>query len=183
MAQTTTREANKENERTQKARLRTPTGFKEEEAKEIAKQLNGVLADCFTLYLKAKNFHWHLSGPHFRDYHLLFEEQAQEIFRMIDPLAERVRRVGSTTIRSIGDIVRLQKLDDNNANFVEAADMLEELIEDNQILLARLRDARSCCEEYEDVGSTSLLEEWIDQTEKRIWFLYETSRPHLSGGH
>lgn len=166
-----------------KAHLRTPTGFKEEEAAEIAAELNGVLADVFALYLKAKNFHWHLSGPHFRDYHLLFEEQAVELFRMVDPIAERVRRVGATTIRSIGQIAHLQKLEDNEADFVEAADMLAELIEDNQLLLSRLRDARECCEEHEDVGSTSLIEDWIDQTEKRIWFLYETSRPQLTSGH
>lgn len=181
MAQTTT-DTTHENERS-KARLRTPTGFKDEEAKEIAAELNTVLADVFALYVKAKNFHWHLSGPHFRDYHLLFEEQAVELLRMVDPIAERVRRVGATTLRSVGHIAKLQKLVDNDADFVEAADMLAELIEDNQALLARLRDARECCDEYEDVGSVSMLEEWIDQTEKRIWFLYETSRPQLTSGH
>lgn len=182
MAQTTTTDGTKENEKI-KTRLKTPTGYQKDEASEIAAQLNVALADVFALYLKTKNFHWHLSGPHFRDYHLLFDEQAAEIFKMVDLIAERVRRVGATTLRSIGHIAKLQRLSDNDADFVEAADMLAELIEDNQALLSRLRDAHGCCEEYEDVGSASLIEEWIDQTEKRIWFLYETSRPQLTSGH
>jgi starvation-inducible DNA-binding protein len=133
--------------------------------------------------MKTKNFHWHLSGPHFRDYHLLFDEQADQIFAMSDPIAERVRKVGGTTLRSIGHISRLQRVQDNDAGYVEPSDMLAELREDNKALAARLREAHEACEEHRDIATASLIEVWIDETEKRTWFLFETNRRGDSSGH
>ena len=138
--------------------------------------MNAILADVFALYVKTKNFHWHVSGPHFRDYHLLLDEQAGQIFAMTDPVAERVRKLGGTTLRSIGHIAKTQRVLDNDADYVEPLDMLAELQEDNRILVARLRTAHGVCEEHGDVATTSLIEVWIDETERRIWFLFEASR-------
>jgi starvation-inducible DNA-binding protein len=135
-----------------------------------------LLADVFAIYLKTKNFHWHMSGPHFRDYHLLLDEQGDQLFAMTDGIAERVRKVGGTTLRSIGEISRLQRLLDNNADFVSPQDMLEELRGDNAQLVASMREVHSLCDEHRDVGTASLLENWIDEAEGRVWFLLETSR-------
>jgi len=135
-----------------------------------------VLADVFALYLKTKNFHWHMSGPHFRDYHLLLDEQADQIFGMTDPIAERVRKLGGGTIRPIGHIGRLQRVADNDAEYVEPLDMLAELREDNKELAARLRETHELCDEHRDVATASLIEVWIDETQRRTWFLFESSR-------
>src|SRR6476646_9570213 len=159
--------------------LATPTDLTPEATREITDALNVVLADVFALYRKTKNFPWHLSGPHFRDYHLLFDEQAEQIFDMTDPIAERVRKIGGLTIKSIGQISQLQRVLDNNADYVEPDDMLAELCEDNKSLLARLRETHNVCDEHHDIATTSLIETWIDETERRIWFLFETSRREM----
>jgi starvation-inducible DNA-binding protein len=143
--------------------------------------MNAILADVFALYLKTKNFHWHASGPHFRDYHLLLDEQADQIFAMTDPVAERVRKLGGATLRSIGQISRLQRILDNDADYVEPLDMLAELREDNQSLAARLRAAHTVCDEHRDIGTASLIETWLDETERRVWFLFEASRAGSPG--
>jgi len=166
-----------------KAPLVTPTDLKPEATRDITGAMNAILADAFALYLKTKNFHWHLSGPHFHDYHLLFDEQADQIFAMTDPIAERIRKVGGTTLRSIGHIARTQRVLDNDAEYVEPADMLAELRDDNKMLVARLREAHSVCEEHEDIATTSLIEVWIDETERRTWFLFEAGRRADSTGH
>jgi starvation-inducible DNA-binding protein len=145
--------------------------------------MNAVLADVFALYLKTKNFHWHLSGPHFRDYHLLLDEHGDQIFAMTDAIAERVRKIGGTTLRSVGHIARLQRIADNDAEYVEAEDMLAELREDNKTLAARLREAHNVCDEHRDLATASLIEVWIDETERRTWFLFEASRRPDSSGH
>jgi starvation-inducible DNA-binding protein len=145
--------------------------------------MNAVLADVFALYLKTKNFHWHLSGPHFRDYHLLLDEHGDQIFAMTDAIAERVRKIGGTTLRSVGHIARLQRIADNDAEYVEAEDMLAELREDNKTLAARLREAHNVCDEHRDLATASLIETWIDETERRTWFLFEASRRPDSSGH
>jgi starvation-inducible DNA-binding protein len=145
--------------------------------KDISGALTGLLADMFTLYVKTKNFHWHISGPHFRDYHLLLDDQATQIFGTTDPIAERVRKLGGTTLHSIAHIARLQRISDNDADYVTAQDMLAELREDNAQLAARMRDAHGLCDEHGDVASASLLETWIDEAEGRIWFLYEAGQP------
>ena len=145
--------------------------------------MNAILADVFALYLKTKNFHWHMSGPHFRDYHLLLDEQADQLFAMTDPIAERIRKVGGTTLKSIGHIARTQRLLDNDADYVEPLDMLAELREDNKTLAARLREAHNVCEEHRDIATASLIEVWIDETERRTWFLFEASRRADSTGH
>jgi starvation-inducible DNA-binding protein len=160
----------------QKSPLRTPTGLEQTSVRDISGALNALLADVFTLYIKTKNFHWHMSGPHFRDYHLLLDEHGDQLFAMTDDIAERVRKIGGTTIRSIGHIARLRRIQDNDADFVEAADMLSELREDEKALLLSMRAAHTLCDDEEDVATTSLLENWIDQTERRIWFLFETTR-------
>jgi len=166
------------------ARLATPTDLTEEATASIAGALNTVLADVFALYLKTKNFHWHVSGPHFRDYHLLLDEQATELFAMTDPIAERIRKTGGSTLRSIGHIARLQRISDNDADYVDALDMLSELREDNKTLAAHLRDAHDVVDELRDIASASLIENWIDETEKRTWFLFEASRNAEGGtGH
>ncbi len=161
---------------TAQPRLATPTDLGSNATKDIAAGLNLLLADTFALYLKTKNFHWHVSGPHFRDYHLLLDEQADQIFAMTDMLAERVRKLGGTTIRSIGDISRQQRLADNDAPYVDPQDMLAELREDNQRVVAAMREAHDVCDEHNDVATASLLEVFIDEAEKRVWFLYEASR-------
>lgn len=156
--------------------LSTPTDLSTSATKNISAALNLVLADVFALYLKTKNFHWHVSGAHFRDFHLMFDEQAAQIFTMTDGLAERIRKVGGRTIRSIGQISRLQRIQDNDADFVTPQDMLAELRGDNRQLTASLREAHGVCSEYRDIASTSMIETWIDETERRTWFLYESSR-------
>lgn len=162
--------------------LVTPTDLSPEATRDIGGAMNAILADVFTLYVKTKNFHWHLSGPHFRDYHLLFDEQADQIFAMTDPIAERVRKVGGATLRSVGHIARTQRISDNDAEYVEPSDMLAELREDNKTLAGRLREAHHVCEEYGDIATASLIEVWIDETERRTWFLYEAGRRSDSGG-
>jgi starvation-inducible DNA-binding protein len=173
----------RETERKQEVALMTPTDLKSESVRDISGAMNAILADVFALYLKTKNFHWHMSGPHFRDYHLLLDEQAEQIFAMSDPIAERVRKIGGTTVRSIGHIARLQRIADNDARFVEPEDMLAELLEDNKSLVTRMREAHGVCEEHEDVATTSLIEVWIDESERRTWFLFEASRRGDSSGH
>jgi starvation-inducible DNA-binding protein len=159
-----------------KAPLKTPTDLGHDASRDITGALNRTLADCFALYMKTKNFHWHMSGPHFRDYHLLLDEQADQIYAMTDPIAERVRKLGGSTLRSIGQVSALQRLLDNEADFVTPEDMLAELREDNQRLAGYMREAHGVCEEHGDVATASLLEVWIDETERRVWFLFETGR-------
>src|SRR5262245_32785954 len=158
------------------APMKTPTDLGSQATKDISAALNLLLADFFALYLKTKNFHWHVSGPHFRDYHLLLDEQADQIYATTDPIAERVRKIGGTTLRSIGQIHRLQRVADNDAEYVTPDDMLAELREDNQALAGRMREAHVVCDEHGDVATASLLEVWIDEAERRVWFLYETGR-------
>jgi starvation-inducible DNA-binding protein len=167
----------------QRAALATPTDLSAEAVRDIAGSMNAILADVFALYLKTKNFHWHLSGPHFRDYHLLFDEQAGQIFEMTDPIAERLRKLGGSTVTSIGHIARLQRIEDNDAVYVEPEDMLAELCEDNKMLAARLREAHDLCDEDRDVATASLIEVWIDETERRTWFLYEAGAREMTSGH
>ena len=164
-------------------RLATPTDLKSNAVKDIAGAMNAILADTFALYMKTKNFHWHISGPHFRDYHLLLDEQAAEIFATTDDIAERVRKIGGNTLRSIGDIGRHQRLADKDAAYVDPADMLAELREDNQRVVASMREAHELCDEHNDVATASLLENYIDAAEKRVWFLYEIGRKGDPTGH
>jgi starvation-inducible DNA-binding protein len=169
--------------RRQAAPLITPTDLPHPATRDIAAGMNAILADVFALYLKTKNFHWHMSGPHFRDYHLLLDEQADQIYAMADPIAERVRKLGGSTLRSIGHIARTQRIKDNDAEFVEPLDMLAELREDNQQLAARLREVHNVVDEYRDIATASLIEVWIDETERRTWFLFESSRRGDGTGH
>jgi starvation-inducible DNA-binding protein len=161
---------------TRAAPLATPTDLASNAVKDVSGALNILLADVFALYLKTKNFHWHMSGPHFRDYHLLLDEQSDQIFAMTDPLAERVRKIGGTTLRSTGHVARLQRVLDNDADYVTPLDMLAELRDDNKQMAAHMREAHGLCDEHGDVASASLLEVWIDETERRTWFLFEASR-------
>src|SRR5580700_8992667 len=154
--------------------LDTPNDLSSEAVRDISQKLNEVLSDVFALYVKTKNFHWHVSGSHFRDYHLLLDEQAEQIFATTDDIAERVRKIGGTTLRSIGHIGRLQRVLDNDADFVTPLDMLAELRDDNRQLVASLRETHGLCDEHGDVASASLLENWIDEAERREWFLFET---------
>lgn len=163
--------------------LATPTNLAQAATRDISAALNQLLADVFALYLKTKNFHWHVSGPHFRDYHLMLDEQGDELFAMTDALAERVRKIGGTTLRSIGHIARMQRVLDNDADYVQPLDMLAELRDDNKALAAALREAHDITDEYHDIASSSLIENWIDETEKRTWFLFEASREADSTGH
>src|SRR2546428_2350013 len=158
------------------APLATPTDLTRSATKDIAGTMNAILADVFALYLKTKNFHWHMSGPHFRDYHLLLDEHSDQLFAMTDPIAERVRKLGGLTIKSIGHISRIQRVLDNDADYVDPDDMIAELAEDNQTLAARLREAHDVCDEHRDVATASLIEVWIDETERRTWFLSEIKR-------
>ena len=158
------------------AALQTPSTFSENAVKDLAASLTTLLADCFALYLKTKNFHWHMSGPHFRDYHLMLDEQGDQIFATTDALAERARKVGGTTLRSIGHIARLQRLADNDADYVTPEDMLAELAEDNRRMVGFLRAAHGVCETHNDAASTSVIEVWIDEAERRAWFLFESTR-------
>ena len=164
------------------ARLRTPTSLGSDATRDISGALNALLADFFALYLKTKNFHWHVSGPHFRDYHLLLDEQADQLYATTDPIAERVRKLGGTTVRSIGHIGRLQHVSDNDAEYVTPLDMLAELREDNARLADRMRETHGVCDDHGDVATASLLEVWIDEAERRAWFLFEASRPAESAG-
>jgi starvation-inducible DNA-binding protein len=158
------------------APLRTPTDLTRSATKDISGALNAILADVFALYVKTKNFHWHMSGPHFRDYHLLLDEQADQLFAMTDPLAERVRKIGGLTLRSIGHISRIQRVLDNDAEYVEPLDMIAELADDNKTMAARLREVHNVCDEHRDIATASLIEVWIDETERRTWFLSEIIR-------
>ncbi len=162
--------------REREAPLATPTDLTPSATKDIAGAMNAILADVFALYLKTKNFHWHMSGPHFRDYHLLLDEHGDQLFAMTDPIAERIRKVGGLTIKSIGHIARLQRVLDNDAEYVDPPDMVAELAEDNKTLAARLREAHNVCDEHRDVATASLIEVWIDETERRTWFLFEIKR-------
>ena len=163
--------------------LDTPTDLSDEAVKEISKALNGILADSFALYLKTKNFHWHVSGPHFRDYHLLLDEQGEQIFATTDVLAERVRKIGGVTLRSIGQIAKLQSITDNDNDFVPPLDMLRELMNDNKAVAKAMREAHEVADKHEEVATASLLETFIDDTEKRTWFLFEASRAADQTGH
>jgi starvation-inducible DNA-binding protein len=163
--------------------LDTPTDLSDEAAREISAALNAVLADSFALYLKTKNFHWHISGPHFRDYHLLLDEQGEQIFDTTDDLAERVRKIGGTTLRSIGHIAKLQRISDNDEKFVPPLDMLRELMNDNKAVVTAMRGAHEVAGKHDDVGTTSLLETFIDDAEKRVWFLFEASGRADPTGH
>jgi starvation-inducible DNA-binding protein len=162
-------------------RLETPTDLGANAVKDITGAVNRLVADAFALYLKTKNFHWHMSGPHFRDYHLLLDEHAEQIFATTDPLAERVRKIGGNTLRSIGDIADRQTIEDNDAEYVTPEDMLAELREDNQAMAKAMREVHGLCDEHEDVATASLLENYIDETERRAWFLYEASRRPTNG--
>ena len=166
--------AKKQKAATQK--LKTPTDLSSNATKTVAEGLNGVLADSYALYLKTKNFHWHVSGPHFRDYHLMFDEQAAQILATTDLIAERVRKTGNVTLRSIGDIARHQTVKDNDAEFVSAADMLAELREDNLALVQSLRAVKKAAQEADDNATEGLIDDWTDEAEQRAWFLFESSR-------
>ena len=159
-----------------KAALNTRTALGADATRDISGALNALLADTFALYLKTKNFHWHMSGPRFRDLHLLLDEQGEQIFATTDDIAERVRKIGGTTIRSIGHIARLQRISDNDADFVTPQDMLAELRDDNMRLAGFLRETHGVCEEYKDIATASLIENWLDETERRVWFLFEIAR-------
>ena len=160
----------------QKAPLATPSYIEKKFVKDITGALNALLADVFALYIKTKNFHWHMSGPHFRDYHLLLDEHSDQIFAMTDDIAERARKIGGTTIHSIGEIARLKRIADNDAEYVTPEDMLAELHEDEMALAVRMKSVHTLCDDAGDVGTTSLLENWIDQTQRRAWFLFEATR-------
>ena len=159
-----------------KAPLTTPSDIEANYVKDIAGALNALLADVFSLYLKTKNFHWHMSGPHFRDYHLLLDDHGDQLFAMTDEIAERVRKIGGATIRSIGNIARLQRISDNDAEYVTPEDMLAELKDNERQLIQEMREVHGVCDEAGDVATASLLENWIDQAERRHWFLFETTR-------
>src|SRR5436190_11632395 len=158
------------------APLATPTDLTRSATKDIAGAMNAILADVFALYLKTKNFHWHMSGHHFHDYHLLLDEHAEQLFAMTDVIAEPVRKIGGITLHSIGEIARTQRVLDNDAKYDEPLDMLAELMDDNKTLAARLREAHNVCDEYRDVATASFIEVWIDETERRTWFLFEATR-------
>jgi len=166
----------KEAQARRKAPLNARTTLADNAVRDISGALTALLADMFALYVKTKNFHWHVSGPHFRDYHLLLDEQAEQIFTTTDTIAERVRKLGGMTLRSVGHIARLQRVADNDADYVTPRDMLAELREDNIQLAARLREAHGLCDEHGDVASASLIETWVDETEGRAWFLFEATR-------
>ena len=163
--------------------LKTPTDLEADSVKAITKSINGLVADAFALYLKTKNFHWHLSGPNFRDFHIMLDEQAEQIYASIDPLAERVRKLGGSTIKSISHISELQSLEDNNADFVGPLAMLNELLTDNNKVAAAMRKAHKICDDNEDSATASLLEIYLDETERRVWFLFESSKASDSSGH
>ncbi|HAS8350591.1 TPA: DNA starvation/stationary phase protection protein [Vibrio vulnificus] len=163
--------------------LKTPSDLSPEATKSISASMNAILADIFAIYLKTKNFHWHMSGPHFRDYHLLLDEHSEQLYAMTDPIAERVRKIGGMTLRSVSQISRMQRINDNNADYVEPLDMLAELCEDNKQLAAEFREAHELTFGYGDYPTTSLIENWIDETERRVWFLFEACREAKTSGH
>ncbi|MBW9051082.1 Dps family protein [Rhizobium mesosinicum] len=163
-------------EQRREAPLNTPTELLSNAVTDLAAALNGLLADTFALYLKTKNFHWHVSGPHFRDYHLMLDDQSGQLLQIVDAIAERVRKIGGTTLRSIGDIARRQRIADNDADFVTPSDMLAELREDNLAFIASLKRAHELCDDHGDIATASLLEGWIDEAEGRVWFLFEATR-------
>src|ERR1700734_3350787 len=169
--------------RRREAPLATSTDLHPKATWDISGTLNAILADVFALYLKTKNFHWHMSGPHFRDYHLLLDEQADQLYAMTDPIAERIRKTGGSTLRSIGHIARMQRIKDNDAEYVDPLDMLAELREDNETLASRLREVHDVVDELRDIATASLIENWIDETERRTWFLFESSRHGGATGH
>jgi starvation-inducible DNA-binding protein len=166
-----------------KTNLRTPTDLDPKATKKIAEALNGLVADCFALYVKTKNFHWHMSGPHFRDYHLMLDDQSDAIFATIDPLAERVRKLGQKTLTSIGAIGKTTRLKDNDADYVDPREMLLELMEDNKACAHAMREAHKVADDAEDSGTAGLLETFIDETERRTWFLFEAARGADASGH
>ena len=168
--------ANSELQRRRSAPLATPTDLGIKASEDIAGGMNAILADVFALYLKTKNFPWHMSGPHFRDYHLLLDEQADQLYAMTDTIAERIRKTGGSTLRSIGHIARIQRIVDNDADYVDPLDMLAELREDNTVIAGRLREIHGIVDELRDIATASLIENWIDETERRTWFLFEASR-------
>lgn len=163
--------------------LATPTDLKPADVSAVAEALNMLVADAFALYVKTKNFHWHMSGPHFRDYHLLLDEQADQIFASIDPLAERVRKLGAPTLKTTAQIAKMTRVEESGEEFVPPLDMLRQLVEDNKAMAANLRKAHAVCDEHDDVASASLIEVYIDETERRTWFLFETSRAADPTGH
>jgi starvation-inducible DNA-binding protein len=165
------------------APLRTPSDLDSHAAKEVGGAMNRILADVFALYVKTKNFHWHITGPHFRDYHLLLDEHADQIFAMSDPIAERVRKIGAPTLKSVGQISQMQRVLDNEADYVEPSDMLAELREDNATLAANLREAHELCDKHRDIATAALIEVWIDETERRAWFLFQAMGRPDSTGH
>lgn len=164
-------------------RLNTPTDLDPNDAKTIAEGLTVLISDLFALYIKTKNFHWHVSGPNFRDYHLLLDAQAEQIFAIIDPVGERARKIGGTTLRSIGQAAQLKRVEDNDAEYVSPLDMLTELRDDNKALTAHMRELHAITDKADDVATTSQLEVWIDESEERTWFLYEATRNATDGGH
>lgn len=164
-------------------RLKTPTDLGDNAVKDIAGALNQLLADSFALYLKTKNFHWHVSGPHFRGYHLMLDEQAAQIIGATDDMAERARKLGGQTLKSIGQIAAMTTVKDNDADDVDADAMLAELLADNRAFVTALRAAHALCDDHGDAASAGMIEDWLDQTEKRVWFLYESLRPAVRGGH
>jgi starvation-inducible DNA-binding protein len=168
---------------TTRAALSTPSDLAKNATVAIAAELNKLVADSFALYLKTKNFHWHMSGPHFRDYHLMLDEQSDQIFATIDPLAERARKLGQTTVRSVGHVAKLTQIEDNDRDFVNPHEMIDELVEDNKSVAAAMRRAHEICDDHKDVATASLLEVFIDETERRIWFLFEAGRGADASGH
>jgi starvation-inducible DNA-binding protein len=168
---------------TSRAALSTPSDISKNATAAIAEELNKLVADNFALYVKTKNFHWHMSGPHFRDYHLLLDEHSDQIFATIDPLAERARKLGQATVRSIGHIAKLTQISDNNSDFVSPYDMLNELVEDNKSVAAAMRRTHQLCDDHKDVATASILEVFIDEAERRTWFLFEASRSADRSGH
>jgi starvation-inducible DNA-binding protein len=165
------------------ANLDTPTDLSDADVTALSKALNVILADSFALYLKTKNFHWHMSGPHFRDYHLMLDEHSEQIFATTDVIAERVRKVGGTTLRSIGHIAKLQTIEDNDDSYVGPEEMLRELMNDNKTVIKAMREAHEICDKHDDVATASELETFIDQAERRCWFLFEASRAADKSGH
>ncbi|HEY8126066.1 MAG TPA: DNA starvation/stationary phase protection protein [Methylocystis sp.] len=168
---------------TEPSALDTPTDLEKQSTMKVAAEINKLVADALTLYLKTKNFHWHMSGPHFRDYHLLLDEQAAQIYASVDPLAERVRKLGQPTLRSIGHIAKLSRIKDNNEDFVSPYGMLCELLDDNKAMAESMRNAHKLCDDNDDIATASLLEVYVDETEKRTWFLFEAARGADPGGH
>lgn len=165
------------------AALATPSDLSNKSTQPVIVELNKLVADAYSLYVKTKNFHWHMSGPHFRDYHIMLDEQADQIFAAIDPLAERVRKLGGKTLRSISHIAELSRIKDDDREFVPPLEMLQELVADNKSVAANLRAAHKVCDDNDDVASASLLEIYIDETERRTWFLFEASRDADNSGH